>query len=325
MGNTVRRLLCYTPSSWAALTESVLSADAKVAAMRDQLTVVIPTLNEGASIGHLLDEVKAQGFDKIIVVDGYSKDGTAEIAARLGAEVMMQHGHGKAGAILTAFRSVSTPYLIVMDGDGSYDPADINRFFPLAGEFDFVKGVRARNGNMSELHKFGNWVITKTFDLLFGTSIGDVCSGMYMLRTEKAKRLHLEKHPFTVEQEIAAEAVVSSGRVTTIPINYRERSGGTSKVKTWRQGFRDLLTNFDLARTYNPVLLFSTLAALVLLPAIGLLIYALVLNYAFRDYHSGYFLGSAILFVLGTQGLVVSTVAAMLRRIERKLDSPTSR
>ena len=95
--------------------------------------------------------------------------------------------------------------------------------------------------------------------------------------------------------------------------------GGKSKTKTWRQGFRDLITNFDLARTYNPILLFSFLAALVIIPALGLLFYALVLNYAYNAFHSGYFLGSAILLVIGIQGLAVATIAAMLRRIERKV------
>jgi dolichol-phosphate mannosyltransferase len=287
---------------------------------RDQITVVIPTLNEEEAIGPLIAEVKSQGFDRIIVADGYSQDRTAEVAADVGAEVMMQHGKGKAGALLTAFQRATTPYLVVMDGDGSYDPSDIRKLIPLMGTYDFVKGVRERNENMSLVHRLGNRIITRTFDLLFGTSIGDVCSGMYMLRTEKVRDLHPEKHPLTVEQEIAAEMVLSSGPISTIPINYRRRAGGTSKTNTWRQGFRDLVTNFDLARTYNPVLLFSLLAAFAIIPALGLLVYALVLNYVFGEYHSGYFLGSAILLVLGTQGLAVSTIAAMLRRLDRKLD-----
>jgi dolichol-phosphate hexosyltransferase len=286
---------------------------------RDQITVVIPTLDEEEAVGPLIEEVRAQGFDKIMVADGYSRDRTTEVATGLGAEVVFQHGKGKAGALLTAFQRVTTPYLVVMDGDGSYDPSDIQKLLPLIGTYEFVKGTRETKENMSLLHKLGNRIITRTFNLLFGTSIGDVCSGMYMLRTEKVRGLHLEKHPLTVEQEIAAEMVLSSGPITTIPINYRKRTGGTSKTKTWRQGFKDLYTNFDLARTYNPVLLFSFFAALAIVPAVGLLIYALVLNYAFGDYHSGYFLGGAILLVLGTQGLAVSTLAAMLRRIERKL------
>jgi len=172
---------------------------------------------------------------------------------------------------------------------------------------------------MTRLHRLGNGIITKTFDLLFGTSLGDVCSGMYLLRTKTARELRLEKHPMTVEQEIAAEMVLIGGNTTTVPINYRKRLGGQSKTKTWRQGVRDLFTNSDLARTCNPALLFSFLAALVTIPAIGLLFYALVLNYVYQSFHSGYFLGSAILLVIGAQGLAVTTIAAMLRRMERKL------
>ena len=173
---------------------------------------------------------------------------------------------------------------------------------------------------MSALHKFGNRVITKTFNLLFGTSLGDICSGMYLLRTEEARYLTFEKHHLSVEQELAAQMVLSSKNVTSVPVNYRKRFGGKSKTNTWRQGFRDLATNFDLARTYNPILLFSFLSALAIIPAFGLLVYALVLNYGYHDYHSGYFIGSAILLVMGFQGLTVATIAAMLRRIERKLN-----
>ena len=287
--------------------------------MRDLVTVVIPTLNEVEAIGPLIDEIKTRGFSKIIVADGYSSDDTAEVAHEHGAKVVMQHGKGKASAFLTAFPLVPTPYLVVMDGDGSYDPLDLEKFIPLMGTYDFVKGVRVRNGSMSGLHRLGNWIITKTFDLLLGASVGDACSGMYMIKTESVKGLHLEKHPLTVEQEIAAEMVVSLRKITTLPINYRKRVGGKSKTKTWRQGFLDLLTNFDLARTYNPIVLFSFLATLVLIPALITLGYALSLYLVQGQYHSGYFLGGLVLLVLGAQGFTVATIAAILRRIDRKL------
>ena len=286
---------------------------------RDSLTVVIPTLNEGESIRQVLEETKNAGYAQVMVVDGYSSDNTVEIARAMGANVVEQHGHGKAGALLTAFRSVSTPYLVVIDGDGSYNPADIARFLPLVGKFDFVKGVRVRNRNMSRLHRLGNTIISKTFDLLFGTFIGDVCSGMYLLKTEKVRGLHLDKHPMTVEQEIAAEMVQAGGLVTTVPIDYRKRIGGVSKTNTWRQGFRDLLTNFDLARTHNPIILFSAIATSALIPAFLFLVYASILYIVFSSYHSGLFLAGLILLVLGSQGLTVATIAAMLRRIERRL------
>ena len=287
--------------------------------MRDRVTVVIPTLNEEEAVSALIEETKAVGYRKILIVDGYSNDETAGKAHEHGANVLMQQGRGKAGALVTAFQSISTPYLVVMDGDGSYDPADIDRCIILLDHYDFVKGIRARNENMSRLHKFGNGIITRTFDLLLGTSIGDVCSGMYLLRTAIAKEVHLEKHPFTVEQELAAEMVLSSYRITTVPINYRKRQGGKSKTRTWRQGFRDLLTNFDLAITHNPIMFFAFLATLVLIPAFATLGYASWLYFVEGQYHSGYFLGGLVLLVLGAQGFTVATIAAMLRRLDRKL------
>jgi dolichol-phosphate hexosyltransferase len=289
--------------------------------LRNEVTVVIPTLNEEDAIGLLIDEIRAIGFTKILVVDGYSKDETAKVARQHGAMVIDQHGKGKAGAMLTAFRSVETSYLVLMDGDGSYDPADLNKFLPLVGQFDFVKGERDTGRAMSSLHKVGNRVITKSFNLLFGTSVPDICSGMYMLRTDKVRRLHFEKHHLAVEQELAAQMVLSTTEVTSVPINYRNRFGGESKTNTWRQGFRDLVTNFDLARTYNPILLFSFLAALFIFPGIYMLGEAGSLYLFAHSYHSGLFLGSLMFFVLGGLGLTVATIGAMLRRVERKIEA----
>jgi dolichol-phosphate hexosyltransferase len=287
--------------------------------LREDLTIVIPTLNEEAAIGIVIDQILSQGYHKILVVDGYSKDDTVKIARSRGVSVIFQHGKGKAGAMLTGFREVETPYLILIDGDGSYDPADIDKFLPLMGEYSFVKGERKKNENMSGLHKLGNSVITRTFNMLFGTSIPDICSGMYLLRTDLVKHLHFEKHHLTVEQELAAQVLLVSKAVTSVPVNYRKRFGGESKTNTWRQGFRDLITNFDLARTYNPILLFSFFASLFIIPGIILVGYGGYLYMIQNQYHSGYFLGSLMFFVLGGQGLTVATIAAMFRRIERKV------
>ena len=88
--------------------------------MRDQVTVVIPTLDEEEAIGPLLDEVKAAGYGKILVVDGYSKDRTAEVARQKGAQVVGQHGKGKTGAVLVARDIVDTPYFILRTGNVAF-------------------------------------------------------------------------------------------------------------------------------------------------------------------------------------------------------------
>jgi len=288
--------------------------------LRDRVTVVIPTLNEEEAIGPLIDEIKEAGYRRILIVDGYSKDKTVMIASDKGAKVVGQHGKGKTGAVLVARDIVDTPYFLLMDGDYSYDPKDIDKFVRHSNGYDHIIGFRPRNSPyISRTHKVGNWILTKTFNLLMGSNVPDVACGMYLMRTEKVRQLILDRQGFEIDQEIAAQMLLD-GKVTYVPINYRARLG-KAKAPTWRQGFRALFAIIGLALRYNPVLLFSVLASLILIPAFILLFYAIYLYFFFHVYHGGYFLASLVLFVLGAQGFTVSTIAVMLRRIERKLNS----
>jgi glycosyltransferase involved in cell wall biosynthesis len=288
--------------------------------LRDRVTVVIPTLNEEEAIGPLIDEIKEAGYGRILVVDGYSKDKTVKIASDKGAKVVGQHGRGKTGAVLVARDIVDTPYFLLMDGDYSYDPKDIDKFVRHSNGYDHIIGFRPKDSPyISRTHKIGNWILTKTFNILMGSNVPDVACGMYLMRTEKVKQLILDRQGFEIDQEIAAQMLLD-GKVTYVPINYRARLG-KAKAPTWRQGFRALFAIIGLAIRYNPILLFSVLASLILVPAFVLLLYASYLYLFFHSYHGGYFLGSLVLFVLGAQGFTVSTIAVMLRRMERKLNS----
>ena len=218
---------------------------------RRAVTIAIPTLNEEEAIGPLLEEIKGFGYNDILVVDGHSSDKTTDIARSHGAAVLEQGGRGKAGALLTAFENVKTKVCIVMDGDGTYDPGDLDKFLAFVGKSELAKGERAKNENMSHIRRIGNSVITWQFNRLFGTNLRDVCSGMYMMDMALFKTIRLETHPMAAEQEIAAQAVRSGMRIATVPIGYRKRGGGRSKTHTWRQGLTDLWTNVELRSKYR--------------------------------------------------------------------------
>lgn len=302
------------------MTDPVFSTDDKLAAIRDQVTVVIPTLDEEQAIGPLVDEIKAAGYWKILVVDGYSRDKTVEFAKQKGVQVVGQHGKGKTGAVLVARDMVETPYFILMDGDYSYDPKDIDRFVVYADGYDQVIGFRPkRSPNVSRTHRFGNWILTKTFNILMGSNIPDVACGMYLLRTQTVKRLLIDVQGLEVDHEIAAQVFIE-GKMTYVPINYRQRLGKT-KVLTWRQGIRSWMTVVSSARRYSPVVLFGLVVAIALIPALSFLGYAAYLYLALHVYHSGYFLASLMFLVIGGQGLTLATIGYMLRRMERRLAS----
>ena len=207
----------------------------------DELTIVIPTLNEAEAIGHVIDELRALGYTNLLVVDGRSTDGTPEVAKRKGARVIFQEGAGKADAIRTAMRHVETPYVLVMDGDLTYDPSFIGELLELAKRTGAGEVIGARlwgRENIPLLNRLGNWLITITFNLLFGTKLRDVCSGMWLARTEVLKRVPYESKGFSIE--VAASVLSTSGRVLELPIRYRPRLG-RAKLKPFH-GFLILLT-----------------------------------------------------------------------------------
>jgi len=285
---------------------------------KDDVTVVVPTLNEEEAIGSVIQEVKEAGYRNILVVDGYSTDGTAKIAELNGCSVIFQHSKGKCGAVETAIENVTTPYMLVMDGDCTYDPKDIENFLAHAEKYDQIIGARV-NGrkNIPRLNRFGNWLITNAFNLLMGTKLSDVCSGMYLINIDVARQLELNTKGFDVEVEIAAQTA-TSGIVTDVPIAYRRRIG-RQKLSSLKHGFRIIRTVFSLARNYNPALVFSGLVALAVIPAsiiLGWVAFEVLLN---GVWHSGYALTGLMLLVLASQGLAVATIALLLRRMEKRM------
>jgi len=289
-----------------------------VSVNKDDVTVVIPTLNEEDGIGQIIYELKRSGYYNILVVDGYSTDATAKVAESNGGFVVFQHSRGKCGAIETAIENVKTPYLLVMDGDCTYDPKDIENFLVHAFQHDQIIGVRTNGrGNIPRLNRFGNWLITKTFNVLMGTKLSDVCSGMYLIKTDVARELELNTTGFDVEVEIAAQTA-SKGRVTEVPIDYKKRVG-RQKLSAWKHGFQIIRTVFGLAQRYNPALLFSAFIALAFIPALIILGWVALEVLLYGVWHSGYALSGLMLLVLASQGLTIATISLLLRRTEKRI------
>lgn len=287
---------------------------------KDDITVVLPTLDEEKAIGQTICELKQCGYHNILVVDGYSTDGTTKVAESTGGCVVFQHSRGKCGAIETAIENVKTPYMLIMDGDCTYDPKDIEKFFAHAEKYDQIIGVRT-NGrrNIPKLNQFGNWLITKTFNVLMGTKLSDVCSGMYLIKTDVARELELNTTGFDVEVEIAAQTA-TRGKVTEVPIDYRERIG-CQKLSAWRHGFQIIRTTLGLAYKYNPALLFSAVVALGVFPALITLGWVAAELLLYGIWHSGYALTGLMMLVLASQGLTVAAISILMRRTEKRIIS----
>jgi glycosyltransferase involved in cell wall biosynthesis len=284
--------------------------------IKDQVTVVLPVLNEAEALNCLLEEIRAESFRNILVVDGYSSDGTPEIARSAGVSIIYQHGAGKAGAIRTAIEHVETPHLLVMDGDSTYDPKDIWRLLAHDQRYTHVVGVRDRK-YIPRLHRFGNWLISRVFSALFGVRISDVCSGMYLLETDEARKYDLEEPGFVAEIELAAQSA-SRETLTEVPINYRPRTG-SRKLDTWNHGFAILSAAFTLARRYNPILLYSSLAGLFIFPAALVLGWVALEQLAAGVWHSGWALLGMMFLLVAVQAFTLASVSILMKNVEKTL------
>jgi len=284
---------------------------------KDQVTVTIPTLNEEDAIGQVLDGLRETGFGKIIVVDGYSTDRTPAIARSKGVEVVVQTGPGKAGAIMTAINRVSTPYMLIMDGDGTYSPKDADRLLQ-SEEFDEVIGAR-ENGrdNIPRVNRLGNWLLSKLFQSIFVTPITDVCSGMYLLRSDFAKRIQIGSTSFDVEVEIASQ-VATRGTITQVPITYAKRIG-SQKLRSFSDGVRILRTLIWMASFYNAGLFFGMITAFAAVPGIAILLLAAYEELVYHILLPWHLVVAVILLLIGLQGGSLALMSVLFKRSEHRI------
>ncbi len=225
--------------------------------------ILIPTLNEAATIGELIKDFKKEGFSNILVIDGNSRDGTAQIAKAEGARVVLQTGKGKGQAMIQAFELIESPYIIMVDGDGTYLAKEAPFLLEpvLEGKADHVIGNRLEKyspGAFTRLNLVGNRLINALFDFVYGAQLRDILSGYRAFTLESIKDLELNKTGFEIETEISVECILKKQRVEEITITYLPRSKkGETKLNPVKDGIRIGSTIYRLAKIHNPIFYFG--------------------------------------------------------------------
>lgn len=244
---------------------------------RTDVCILIPTLNEGKTIEPLIQEFQEMGFTRIFVIDGKSTDGTVEAAERAGAQVEIQVGRGKGSAIIEAFSMIREPYILMLDGDGTYAPADADRMLaPFESGADHVIGERLsgyEKGALTRLNHFGNYIINVLFKWAHGVYLQDILSGYRAFTRESLSRMNLKESGFEIETEIAAEAVRNELKVMVVPVSYCQRPGTPTKLHPIRDGYKIIKTIYRLAKMGNPLFYFGVIGLLLTLVGVVFGIY----------------------------------------------------
>jgi glycosyltransferase involved in cell wall biosynthesis len=216
------------------------------------IVVVIPTLNEEQSIGDVVRGIPRDMVSRIIVADGGSHDATAARASDAGAAVI-HAGRGYGHACLAATMAAEGADIVVfMDGDGADDPHAIARLIePIrAGYFDFVIGSRARGqrepGSIAWHQLFAGRLAGWGMRLLYGVRYTDMCA-FRAIRRDALLDLGMRELTYGWNIEMQMRAARAGLRILEIPVDYRRRGGGRSKVAgslagTLRAGTRIIAT-----------------------------------------------------------------------------------
>lgn len=295
---------------------------------KDEVCILIPTLNEAPTIGSLIGEFQQRGYRHILVIDGHSSDETRRIAREAGAQVVEQQGKGKGSAIIEAFGIIGQPYILMIDGDGTYLPEEADLLLaPLAAGAVQVIGDRLTQENraaFSRLNYIGNQILNRLFKIAHGYYLSDILSGYRSFTLQSVREMHLHETGFGIETEISAEAVRKRHDIRMVPVSYRKRSGTPTKLNPFHDGFKITATIYRLAKMSNPLFYFGIIG--IIMASVGVVIgIYIIYEWLQQIEHIPLTILTVLLIISGFQifmfGVISDMTLALHRDVMREIQS----
>ena len=246
-----------------------------------KIAILIPCYNESVTIEKVIaDYKKALPEAAIYVYDNNSTDHTDESAENAGAIVRYEYRQGKGNVIRSMFRDIEADCYLMVDGDDTYPAENAREMCELVlqGKADMVIGDRLSSTYFEEnkrpFHNFGNEIVRRSINVLWypKKQILDVMTGYRAFSPIFVKSFPILSKGFEIETEMTIHALDKNLLIQSLPVQYRDRPvGSESKLNTYTDGMKVLLTIFNLYRDYQPLKFFGMIA--LLLAAVSLVLF----------------------------------------------------
>jgi glycosyltransferase involved in cell wall biosynthesis len=306
---------------------TVVNADDAAARQNHRVAVLVPCYNEAAAIAKVVADFKAALPDATIYVfDNNSTDDTAAIARAAGAVVRKEMRQGKGFVVRRMFSDIEADIYVLVDGDATYDAPSAPKMIDLLlhDHLDMVVGHRVDQEVAAYRagHRTGNWLLTTFVATVFGRTFNDMLSGYRVFSRRFVKSFPMLSGGFEIETELTVHALELQLAAAEIQTPYYARlEGSTSKLNTWRDGFRILWTIAQLYRSERPFPFFGAVGCILALISIVIAIPVVI---TFVETHQVPRLPTAILamglmllaFLSTAVGLVLDTVTRGRREMK---------
>ena len=246
-----------------------------------KIAILIPCYNESLTIEKVVKDYKiALPEADVFVYDNNSSDHTDEIARKAGAIVRYEYRQGKGNVIRSMFRDIEADCYLMIDGDDTYPAENAKEMCDLVlqGKADMVIGDRLSSTYFEEnkrpFHNFGNEIVRRSINVLWHPKkqILDVMTGYRAFSPMFVKSFPILSKGFEIETEMTIHALDKNLLIQSMPVQYRDRpEGSESKLNTYTDGMKVLLTIFNLYRDYQPLKFFGVIA--LLLAAVSLFLF----------------------------------------------------
>lgn len=239
----------------------------------DKIAVLIPCFNEVGTIRKVVTDFRRELPEAVIYVyDNNSTDQTDRAAWEAGAVVRYEHKQGKGNVIRRMFQEIDAECYIIADGDDTYPAEEAGKMVEmiLENQADMVVGDRLSSTYFAEnkrrFHGFGNKLVRCAVNLLFHNDIPDIMTGYRALSYRFVKTFPVLSKGFEIETEMSIHAADKNLRVESIAVGYKDRpQGSVSKLRTYSDGKKVLVTIVRLFCVYRPFAFFGAFAAIFMI------------------------------------------------------------
>jgi glycosyltransferase involved in cell wall biosynthesis len=241
-----------------------------------RIAVLVPCYNEELSIGKVVRDFRAALPEAVIYVyDNNSKDRTAEVAREAGAQVALETLQGKGNVMRRMFSDVEADVYVLVDGDDTYEatsaPVMIEQL--LGQNLDMVTGTRVTQiaAAYRRGHRLGNAMLTGIVAAIFGDRVSDMLSGYRVFSRRFIKSFPALSSGFETETELTVHALELRMPLGEVETPYRDRGkDSTSKLNTYSDGWRILVTILVLVKEEKPLQFFTAAAGALFFAGVGL-------------------------------------------------------